>query len=156
MTEHEQKLAFARAWLMTPDDPWKAGVSVVGNANVQLLLVIASQWTIDGVVLAERKRILDKEGALAFLPSKADHARELWNKAQTAFQMGALPTYEKLMRQYGEIMGHIEKGAAAQVTVNNTIKPKVVVVRESATSHDWERNLAINQSRLTAENVTTH
>lgn len=158
MTPREQKELFVEHWLKYPLEPYKAAEKVFGNGdfirNLKLVTPGPDSWLSDPEVLEIKQQMLDKRGARAFLPTKEESARSLWDAAQVALGKGQMPSYEKIMRQYNDVMSYIEKPAAVQVT--NNVKPvqRVMVVKEAASDEDWERKLAANQTALTNRNVS--
>lgn len=110
MTEQEQKTLFAERYLRRPDDALMIIANILGRdvieQNPMLPISYSQSWPNDPFVLAEIKRLQ------SVLPSLEDIAREIHEKAKTAFSAGEMAEYFKGMRLYAEITGHIKKGAS--------------------------------------------
>ena len=74
--------------------------------------------------MAEVKRLKEEEGELSFLPSKADLARSLWERAHTASTDN--DDFTKMARLYAEIMDFVPKVSKIEANVKNTSTIQVV------------------------------
>jgi len=106
--ETEHKSAFAAELLKTPTEPFKAALAVFGNDTGKALYV-ATHWPVDSFVLSETSRLKEEQGELAFLPSKADLARSLWERAHGQNFRTSHDEFVKLTRLYAEIMDFVPK-----------------------------------------------
>lgn len=150
MTEKEMKAAFAVALLKEPNNAFKAALSILDETDPGVTAdaaLIASRWPKDPDVIAEMNRLQSKEGELAFLPSKADLARKIWDLTNAPIDPGEKA---KLFKLYGEVMGFIEKpGTNVNVDARN-LSRNVMVVK----SHDkdsWEAKARAQQKGLTSD-----
>lgn len=153
MTEQETKAAFAAALLKDPSNPFKAAMSVTGATGVNDVdkasdaAFMANYWPKDPFVVSEMQRLQSKEGELAFLPSKADLARKIWELANKP--MDAADS-AKLLKLYGEVMGHIEK-PGTQVNVDARNLSRNVMVVKSHDKDSWEAKARAQQKGLTSD-----
>lgn len=106
--EAELKTAFAVELLKTPTDPFKAALAVCG-VDTGKALFVANKWPSDAFVLSEISRLKEEEGELAFLPTKADLARSLWERAHSETRRTTNEDFVKLTRLYAEIMDFVPK-----------------------------------------------
>lgn len=146
--EKAMKTAFAAALLKEPNNPFKAAMSVIGDddpGNTADAAFMATHWPKEKYVMEEMQRLQSKEGELAFLPSKADLARKIWELANKPIDPGE---QAKALKLYGEVMGFIEKpGTNVNVDARN-LSRNVMVVK----SHDpaaWEDKARKQQRDLT-------
>lgn len=145
MTENEQKALFALELLKTPDNPFRAA-SVVFPDDKGRALEVMRAWQHDPVVTAARDKALAELGELHFLPGKADAARRAWAIANDPKMTS--DEQLKALRLYSDIRGFIEKQG---VTVNNNTlvsANKVMLVKDTGTTEDWEAGVAAQQARL--------
>jgi hypothetical protein len=105
MTEFDLKKEFARYLLENPNDPFKAALLVFPDDN-GIALRIANEWPLDKEVIAIKKELIAEEGELAFLPSKAKHAKQVWDKMQKCYDN---TEYARLSKEYRELMGWVNK-----------------------------------------------
>ena len=148
--EKQKKLEFARELLRTPNDPYKAASIVFPDREDGAMVVLAATvWVRDGVTLTEQVRISEQEGPSAFLPTKTDQARNLWDMAVCA----NAPFDERIKahRLYAEIMGNIEKQPAGNVT--NVLNQGVMVIRDKGTDAEWEAQALTQQRALQARTI---
>lgn len=155
MTEQEIKAAFAAALLKDPSNPFKAAMSVIGDedpGNVSDAAYMANHWVKDPVVVNEMQRLQSKEGELAFLPTKADLARKIWDLSNKPIDPSESA---KLLKLYGEVMGFIEKpGTNVNVDARN-LSRNVMVVRSHASAESWEEKARNQQKGLTSDGEST-
>lgn len=121
--ESGKKAAFAVELLKTPADPFRAALAVFAT-NTNKALRVANEWPADSFVIAEVKRLKEEEGELSFLPSKADLARSLWERAHTASTDN--DDFTKMARLYAEIMDFVPKVSKIEANVKNTSTIQVV------------------------------
>ena len=144
--EKQLKAAFARLLLKNPDDPFKAALAVFPD-NTSRALRVANEWPGDSEVLNFQAELIEEDGELSFLPTKADLARNIWDKMQS--DRICADDYAKLGKLYADVRGFIEK---PQTNINNNVNNvtnRVMVVRESASDADWEAKLRKQQEELT-------
>lgn len=148
MTEKELKVAFAAGYLKNPTNPFKVAIDLLGDddpGNTSDAAYMANRWPKDPEVIAEMQRLESKEGELAFLPTKADLARKIWDTANRPLDPA---DSAKLLKLYGEVMGFIEKpGTNVNVDARN-LSRNVMVIK----SHDkdsWEAKARQQQRELT-------
>lgn len=162
LTERELKLAFARAWLKAPKNPFEAARTVFG-LNTGAALHAATNWTTDAEVLAECARLKEDEGAKSFLTSKEELARKILEavedpplETQGGWQ-ARIPIEDKLkaFKLYAEVMGYIEKPQAV-INNNPVTNNRVMVVKDSGSDEDWEKKAARQQKELIERNATRH
>lgn len=125
--ESGKKAAFAIELLKTPADPFRAALAVFAT-NTNKALRVANEWPADPFVIAEVRRLKDEEGELSFLPSKADLARSLWDRAHS--DRTCNDDFTKMARLYAEIMDFVPKVSKLEANVKNS---SVVQVIASAT-----------------------
>lgn len=125
--ESEKKAAFAIELLKTPADPFRAALAVFAT-NTNKALRVANEWPADSFVISEVKRLKEEEGELSFLPSKADLARSLWERAHTATTGN--DDFTKMARLYAEIMDFVPKVSKVEANVKTS---SVIQVVASAT-----------------------
>ena len=147
MNELEQKKAFALALMRDRRNPFAAALSVFGT-NTGAALRVYLVWAVDPDVLAEVRRLEKTHGKRAFLPDAEDIAQEVHIKMQECWETGDRDTYNKLLKQYNEVMGFIKKPG---VTVNNGVgaATQVMEVQNNGSDDQWEKNLVNQQGRLT-------
>lgn len=108
VTDQELKDRFAVEWLRK-GDPWPAALAVIGNQDPGRASQVAAQWPFDPYVKAKRQELIDESGEEAFLPTRADLARKVWQEAEN--QRNAASDRTRNYRLYAEIMGLVEKEA---------------------------------------------
>jgi hypothetical protein len=106
MDDVELKRTFALELLRTPADPFRAALSVF-ESDVNRALRVAVEWPKDAAVKAEVARLRGGEGELALLPTKADLARSVWDRAQG--KRVDDESFVKLSRLYAEVMDYLPK-----------------------------------------------
>lgn len=144
--EIEYKKRFAKEFLKTPSDPFKAALVVFPN-NTARALRVANEWPNDPEVLSIKAEVLEDVGEMNLLPSKADLARSIWDKMQE--EHTSVEDFTKLGKLYADVRGFIEK---PQTNINNNVQNvsnRVMVVREKSNDADWERGLLEQQENLT-------
>ncbi len=154
--ESEEKAAYA-ALLLKERDPFKAALQLFPD-NTNRALWVANHWPIDAEVKAEQERLMGEDDGSSFLPSKAELARDIWQRMQgTTLANGvAIPPtpeeYAKLAKLYADVRGFIEK---PQTNVNVTTNvQRVVEVPVFQSESEWE-NAAARQQRELLENART-
>jgi tRNA-dihydrouridine synthase len=121
--ESGKKAAFAVELLKTPVDPFRAALAVFAT-NTNKALRVANEWPTDSFVMAEIKRLKEEEGELSFLPSKADLARSLWERAHSASTEN--DDFTKMARLYAEIMDFVPKVSKIEANVKTASTIQVV------------------------------
>lgn len=125
--EEALKLAFAAALLKTPNDPFKAALSIIDSSKTAgPAMWAANYWPNDPAVKAEVERLKAEQGELAFLPSKADLARALWDKAH--HERTTNDDFTKMARLYAEIMDFVPKVSKVAIDAKNSNGATVKVV----------------------------
>ncbi len=154
--ESKEKAAYA-ALLLKERDPFKAALQLFPD-NTNRALWVANHWPIDAEVKAEQERLMGEDDGSSFLPSKAELARDIWQRMQgTTLANGVTipPTpeeYAKLAKLYADVRGFIEK---PQTNVNVTTNvQRVVEVPVFQSESEWE-NAAARQQRELLENART-
>jgi hypothetical protein len=148
MNENEQKLAFARYLLLTPDNPFEAARKVFKN-NIPQVLLVYQEWQDDFVVLDEMERLRAEQGKRKFMDDAEDTAQFSKKLRTAAFDLGELEIAIKANEQYAKIMGFIQKPGT---TINaNTSITHVMEVDKHGNDNDWEKTLLDQQALLTDE-----
>lgn len=114
-TNNEDKTAFAAELLKTPNDPFKAALAVF-DPDTGRALRAAHEWPNDPFVIAEQARLSEERGELSFLPTKADLARSLWERAHANTTTN--DDFTKMARLYADIMDYVPKVAKVDLTNN--------------------------------------
>lgn len=105
--ESELKKAFAVELLRFPGEPFKAANEAFPEHPPQWNLWIANNWPANAEVVAIVKELKADDGELAFLPTKAQLARSIWEKAH---EPGTWKEdFTKMAKLYAEVMGFIDK-----------------------------------------------
>lgn len=145
MSDEELKAEYARL-LLKHSDPFKAALQLFPD-NTSRALRVANEWPNDPEVMAAQADLLDEDGELSYLPTKADFARNLWDKMQE--DRIAPEDYAKLGKLYADVRGFIEKPQTTINNNNNVTNNRVMVVRENGSDEDWEAKLRKQQEGLT-------
>jgi hypothetical protein len=124
--ETEFKKAFAAELLKSPGDPFKAGLAVFPS-NTNKALCVANYWVQDPAVKSEMERLKTEQGELAFLPTKADLARKLWEYG-AAENIRASKEQISALIAFGEVCGYIAKGTSLKVDAKASGGSKVTIV----------------------------
>lgn len=103
MTEYDLKKEFAHYLLENPNEPFVAALMVFPEDNA-LALRMANEWPIDKEVIAIKKELILEKGELAFLPGKAKHAKQVWDKMEKCYDN---TEYARLSKEYRELMGWV-------------------------------------------------
>lgn len=140
--DDDVKLRFAEAFVRTRNAA-KAAIEVIpsnpGEAMRQAMLLPS-----DPFVIAEMERIKEDVPEASLLPSKCEIARQVLERAN---QPGVdNEEYEKLIKLYCSIMGHIER-PGTNVDVSVQVAP-VMVVRDHGTDEQWAAKTAEQQRNL--------
>lgn len=138
----EDKRRFADAFARTQNAA-TAALSIFSHAGEALRqsLILPN----DPKVIEELKRIKSEVTEAELLPSKAELAREVLQRARGSNDN---EEYGKLMDLYFRVMGMIEK-PGANVDVNVKVA-SVMVVRDHGTDEQWAEKAAQQQKELTA------
>jgi len=143
---NELKPKFA-AELLRLGDPNKAAFALLpSNNDTGLAMHLAKLWADDPQVLAEMGRLMqDSTLAKSLLPSKEMQAKDIYAIAQDP----RIEVKERLAahRLYAEVLGHIEKQAAGNVT--NVLNQGVMVIKDHGSDDDWEKKAVKQQRTLT-------
>lgn len=145
--EGELKLKFAAALLRYPSDAFKAGLEVFGTDTGRALYV-ASHWINDPIVNAEKQRILEDDGEMFGLPTKADVARKAWDLANAERPMEDKDRLE-LLKFYASLRGFVEKPKESTGEGNtNVIAQNVMIVRDHGSNDEWADKVRRQQEKL--------
>ncbi len=105
------KKAFAAFLLKCPEDPYRAALAVIDTSkDAGPAMLAANLWPNDAIVKAEMARLLEEKGEFAFLPSKVELARSIWERAHRDGTEDADAV--KLLKLYAEVMDFIPKPGA--------------------------------------------
>ena len=147
MSEHELKKQFAKQLLRFPKEPFKAAL-LVFPTNTNRALKVANEWTLDPEVIDLKDQLIEELGEEAFLPSKAEFARKVWDKMDSCWDYG---DFAKLSKVYAEIRGFVQKPLTQiDIGANNTTQ-NVMIVSDTGTDETWEQKLLKQQQALTDE-----
>lgn len=138
--DDDVKLRFAEAMLRF-NNASQAAMSVIGDPGKALRA--AQTLPADPLVLEEMARLRDEKGESSFLPSKAELAREVLERAR---ECKVPEDYERLMKLYCNMMGHIEK-PGTQVNVDARTQ-SVMIVRSHGSDEEWEKRAVAQQQNL--------
>lgn len=148
--EAEEKAAFAVLLLKTPNEPFKAAIALFPD-NTPRALWVANHWVADPEVLAAIEAIKADKGEMAFLPTKAELAKDIWDRMQGKRPDGSIvppspDDYAKLAKLYADIRNFIEKPATGPaVTV---VIPRAIEVPTHGTDDQWELAAEKQQTEL--------
>ncbi len=78
MSELALKLQFAKLLLKTPTEPFKAALALFPD-NRNRALRVANEWPCDLEVIAAKEDAVEEVGEMAFLPTKAEACRKIWD-----------------------------------------------------------------------------
>jgi hypothetical protein len=145
MDERDAKAKFARLLLKEPSDPFVIALKVFPS-DTKKALRVANEWPADPEVLSLQEKAEEEEGELAFLPTKGQLCRGIWEKMHDKYTDA--DTYAKLSKVYAEVRGFIEKPQIAVNTNVQNVTNKVMIVRENGSDAEWERKLLEQQARL--------
>ena len=139
------KLRFAAELVRTKNPATAAMSIIVGNPG--LALKYSYELQVDPIVVAEIERLKDEFGEEAFLPSKAQLAREIYDRAN---RDGVdHEEYVKLIQLHCSMRGLIEK-PGTNVDVNVQVQ-NVMVVKDLGTDEQWAAKAARQQRELTLD-----
>ena len=155
LDERDLKRRFALELLRTPNEPFNAARRVF-PADTATAIFKSVAWPSDPEVLAFIAELTRVEPEQRLLPTKDQMARKIWDIATDTERK--VDPRDRLhgLRLFGEVMGYIEKpgaaaAAAAQVTINNSMSNKVMVIRDFGTDEEWEAKAKEQQRKLIAE-----
>lgn len=138
----ELKARFAELLLRWPGEAFKVACMIVGN-DTQRAMDIAARWPLDMDVLELQAALIAEQGDEAFLPTKAELARRVFNVGDTATDVKDKLAAFKL---YAEIRSFIVK---AEVVNNNVINNnRVMVMTDFGSDEQWETKAVKQQSKL--------
>ncbi len=130
--ELRQKHAFAVEWAKSPDDPYKAAYALFPH-NPNRALLAGAKWPADPDVLAHKEKLQAENNGMGLLPTKADLARSLWERAHS--KLTSDEDFTKMAKLYAEIMDFVPKQAKVNVS-NNSEGGKVIQVVASDLDQD--------------------
>lgn len=144
--DQERKADFARALLRDPTRALAAARTVFGDNDLGSAIEAARDWPSDPYVKAKQKELLKEFGPDAFLPTKQDLARDVYEITRAE----KVSNSEKLaaFRLYADIRGFIEK--QAMNNINNTVinQNRVMVLNDHGTDEQWEEKASSSQAKL--------
>lgn len=149
LEDQQLKRAYARK-LLVISDPFKAAIAVVPDNtpnHTAIVLRIHNAWAADEEIRTLQRDIQDEEGEEAFLPSKAELARAVYDMA-TAERPTAAEDRLKAFRLYAEIRGFIEKPGVNINNTHNTQVNNVMAYKDHGDMAAWEAAAAANQARV--------
>ena len=141
----DDKRRYAEALLHDPSDPHRAAFRLFEGDPVKALQIAEIAESQEIKNLQNELINGEDEGELAFIPSKAEYLRALWDNANNP--MYPPDIREKYFKQFGEATKYLSKESQPVGTVNNT-QNNIMVVPYYATDADWERELLANQEAL--------
>lgn len=153
--EDENKTAFAVEFLKSPNDAFKAALNVFPSDTGRALRA-AHEWPKDAFVLAEQERLSSEHGEGAFLPTKSDLSRAIWERLTPTEGVNRVShdDFVKLARLYAEVRSFIvkpETNVNVAVTTN-----KVMVVKDLGSNEEWEMKAAKQQRELVNVSTSRH
>jgi len=144
--EQALKVEFARMLLKTPEEAFKIALLMFPNNNNRALRV-AMEWPTDEVVKAAQTELLNESGEDAFLPTKAEFARELLDKMHAAWI--ATEDYIKVAKLYADIRGFVQKPVQqTNIDLSNKVQNNVMIIKENGSDDEWEKGLREQQAAL--------
>lgn len=140
-----RKEAFAAALLRSPDNPFKAALTVFGM-DTGAALRAANEWIHDIYVISRCAELLEQFGEELFLPNKTALARRVFELAENPAtdKKDKIKAYEL----YANIRGFIEKQTAIANVTNNVTHNRVMMYKDHGTDDDWERKAVQQQGKL--------
>jgi len=147
--EKEQKEKFAVLLLKNPNNAYDVACRLYPN-DVSRSMFIFNHWQSDPYVEECQDKLLEEFGEEHFLPTKAELAREIWDRAKAAYDDDS---FTKLMRLYADVLGYIKK---SDVNIDNRqmlVSPKIMILPaiEQASEDVWENCLKEQQRSLTLD-----
>ena len=149
--EKEEKQKFAALLLHNPNNPYEVAQSLYAD-DIMRSLFVARNWVTDQLVLDTQKTLIEDFGEEHFLPSKADAARTIWDRAQKCNDDSE---FAKLMRLYADVCGHIKQNEVNIDARSMTIAPKIMILpaQEHVEESVWEKGLKEQQRKLTIDST---
>lgn len=142
------KRAFASEMLYNPDDSFAAARAVFGQDHGKALYA-ATHWVADEFVKSEQSRLLVENGALHYLPNKADVARQVITTAKeeknTAQKLSAWRFYAELMGMMPQKSSGGESGGQTNLFLGAR---NVMVMPRASSDAEWQNAARTNQNRL--------
>lgn len=152
----EQREKYAGELLRQPD-PFKAALTVFGDAEIGRVAYVAATWPSDIKVIKYQQDILGSKRVGEFLPTKEGILQTLntWIR-NDKFDLKERLNAVKLM---ADISGWIIKPEVT-VPVNLNVTSNVMVVKDTGSDEDWEKKARQQQAKLTERDdepaVTKH
>ena len=147
MTDEQERAAFAALILHkypARNDAFKAAIEVHPD-NTPRALYLSQTVRDDPAFLAELEAARGDASDEDLLPTKAELARELWNKLKNTPMFP--DDYVKVAKLYADIRGFIEKPSEASKG-GNVFVSGVMEVTNHGTDDEWEAKLKVQQSKL--------
>lgn len=136
--------AFRCALAIYPDDTSKA-------------LRIANEWVKDPVVLQIQKELIENDGEMAYVATKAEQAKLAWTLANREdMDPNDRASRVKALELMGKLTGTIERPVTAiqnNVSVDNR---RVMIVKDHGTDEEWEAKLKKQQKALVNGDYSKH
>jgi len=140
----QKKFEYAISLLRHPEDPFKAALSVWPN-DTATALSASKDLPNDPDVKTMCDELVMENGQAAFLPTKEDLARAVWQRANKTLDPEVAFKGYKL---YADIRGFIDK---AGTTINNNTlvdNRSVMVYKDHGTDEEWAAKALAQQSKL--------
>lgn len=142
------KEEFARLLLKEPSEPFKIALILYPNNTGQALRV-ANEWPNDPLVKQIQKQLIEEEGEMAFVATKADQAQLAWKFANNELWMPQ--DRIKALELCGKFTGAIERPSLIQQNNNTQVNNNVMIVTDHGDDENWERKTMEQQKRLKME-----
>jgi len=138
----ERKLQFAEGLLKNPYDAFKVALEIFG-LDTNGAFRASMEWVSDPVVIEHQRLLKEEKGEFAFLPTKADLAREalethkILKKTDPAAAAKYFDMHLKIMDYYPKETGNI-------VNIQNN----VMLVPDHGSDENWEKRALEQQNQL--------
>lgn len=150
----EKKREFALQWLREPGDSFKAACEVFGS-DTKSALYASTFWIRDPEVIAEKERLLaaEDDGESAFLPTKAEMLRDLYELTKRGEEKDRVSAF----KLYAEVRGWMPKGGT-NVNIDQSTRTtnQVMLVQDMGSDAAWENGIAEQQRNLIKNAAASH
>jgi len=144
----ERKKRFAELLLKNPYDAFGVALEIFGS-DTSGALRASYEWISDPLVIETQKQLKEERGEFAFLPTKADLAREALESHRT-LKKNDPAAAAKYFDMHLKIMDYYPKEAGNVVNIQNN----VMVVPDHGSDKDWEKK-ALEQQKQLREKVVS-
>ncbi len=152
---NERKRFFARALILTPNEPWAAAQRTFPD-DTGAAFKAARDWVLDETVIeamgALRGAYRDTGDQLG-LPTKEDLIRSMWKRLHDPDLYA--DDFAKIAKVYADVRGYIAKETKIETSTTNNVS-NVMLVPHALTDDDWQKGLAENQHELTNKPILTN